>query len=152
MQIDCLELNQIIGPVVEAMGYELWGYDFNSGRHTAHLRVYIDSREGVSVDDCARVSHQLSGVFDVEDPIRGPYTLEISSPGLDRPLLKPSHFRRYTGKRVKVRLRWQVEGRRNITGELQGIADGKIMVKQEASHYAIPLEAIDRARLVPEFC
>ena len=146
-----MELDQIIEPVVEAMGYQLWGYDFNSGRHTAHLRVYIDSREGVSVDDCARVSHQLSGVLDVEDPIRGPYTLEISSPGLDRPLFKPSHFRRFTGKRVKVRLRWQIEGRRNIAGELQSIDDGKIIVTQEASSYAIPLEAIDRARLVPEF-
>ena len=151
MQIDSLGLAQIIEPVVESMGYQFWGYDFNSGKHTAHLRVYIDSQEGICVDDCARVSHQLSGVLDVENPIRGSYTLEISSPGLDRPLFKPSHFRRFLGGRVRVRLRWQIEGRRNIMGELQGIDDEKIIVKQATSSYAIPLKAIDRARLVPEF-
>lgn len=151
MQIDPFGLDQIIAPVVEAMGCQLWGYEFRPGKPATYLRVYIDSSEGVSVDDCARVSHQLSGVLDVENPIRGPYTLEISSPGLERPLFQEYQFLRYIGKRVKVRLRWQIDGRRNITGELQGIDDGKIIVRQEGLCYAIPQDAIDRAHLVADF-
>lgn len=133
-----------------AMGYQLWGYDFNSGKHTAQLRVYIDSPLGVTVDDCARVSHQLGGVLDAEELIKGPYTLEVSSPGLDRPLFKPAQYQRFIGETIKLRLRWLIEGRRNITGELQDVDEKKIIVKQAESCYAIPLEAIDRARLVSD--
>jgi ribosome maturation factor RimP len=145
-----IALDQLIGPVVMAMGYQLWGCDFNSGKHSAQLRVFIDSPLGVSVDDCARVSHQLGGVLDAEDLIRGPYTLEVSSPGLDRLLFQPAQYRCFIGETVKLRLRWLIEGHRNITGKLQAVDEGKIIVKQAELCYAIPLEAIDRARLVPE--
>jgi ribosome maturation factor RimP len=151
MQSDPLKLAQYIEPVVIGLGYEFWGYEFSSGRTKAYLRVYIDKQEGVTLDDCTRVSHQMSGVLDVEDPIKGPYTLEISSPGLDRPLFKKAHYQRFFGQRVKVRLKWQMNGRRNFTGQLQGLDGDNVIVLIDGARYSLPLEAIDRARLVPEF-
>jgi ribosome maturation factor RimP len=152
-QENSLSIDQIIEPVLMAMGFELWGYDFRAGKSHAYLRIYIDKQEGISLHDCELVSHRLSGVLDVEDPIRLPYTLEISSPGLDRVLFKEEHFRRYIGKKAKIRLKWQIEGRRNITGTLQGVDSGQVLIRQQGggSYYSLPLEAIDRARLVPEF-
>jgi ribosome maturation factor RimP len=93
----------------------------------------------------------MSGVLDVEDPIKVPYTLEISSPGLDRPLFKKAHYHRFAGQRVKVRLKWQMNGRRNFTGQLQGLDGDDVIVLIDHTSYSFPLEAIDRARLVPEF-
>ena len=151
MQSDPFKLDQYIEPVVSALGYEFWGYEFNSSRTKAYLRVYIDKQEGVTLDDCTRVSHQISGVLDVEDPIKVPYTLEISSPGLDRPLFKKAHYHRFAGQRVKVRLKWQMNGRRNFTGQLQGLDGDNVIVLIDHTSYSFPLEAIDRARLVPEF-
>lgn len=151
IQKDSLSLEKIIEPVVSAMGFELWGLSYRSGKNQAHLKVYIDKVQGVSLRDCELVSHQLSGVLDVEDPVRIPYTLEISSPGLDRPLFKEAHFRRFVGKKATVRLKWQIEGRRNITGTLQGFNDGQVLIEHGELCYSFPLEAVDRARLVPEF-
>ncbi len=150
MRTDPYQIEPLIEPIVTAMGYELWGCDFREGAKQAYLRVYIDKQEGISLDDCARVSHQLSGVLDVEDPIEKPYTLEVSSPGLDRPLLREDHFRRYVGRRVKVRLRWLVEGRRNIVGNLREVIAGNIMIRQDHANYKIPLDAVQRARLEPD--
>lgn len=151
IQKDPPSLEKIIEPVVSAMGFELWGLNYRSGKNQAYLRVYIDKEQGVSLHDCGLVSHQLSGVLDVEDPVRMPYTLEISSPGLDRPLFKEAHFRRFVGKKAAVRLKWQIDGRRNITGTLQGFDDGQVLIEHGELCYSFPLEAVDRARLVPEF-
>lgn len=142
-------VEQLIRPVVEAMGYELWGLDFSPQGRGALLRVYIDSEQGITLDDCERVSHQLSGVLDVSDPIRGPYTLEVSSPGLDRPLFTPEQFRRYLGRRIRVRVAGQVQGRRNFTGELIEVKDGDILLREDHNDYTLALAAIERARLVP---
>ena len=150
MRTDPYQLEPLIEPIINAMGYELWGCDFREGAKQAFLRVYIDTHEGVSLDDCARVSHQLSGVLDVEDPIEKPYTLEVSSPGLDRPLLCEAHFRRFVGRRVKIRLRWLVEGRRNILGDLLEVKTGSIKVRLENADCEIPLDAVQRARLEPD--
>ncbi len=151
IQKEPLSLEKIIEPVVSAMGFELWGLSYRSGKNQAHMTVYIDKVQGVSLRDCELVSHQLSGVLDVEDPVRIPYTLEISSPGLDRPLFKEAHFHRFVGKKATVRLKWQIEGRRNITGTLQGFNDGQVLIEHGGLCYSFPLEAVDRARLVPEF-
>lgn len=150
MGTDPYQIEPLIEPIVNAMGYDLWGCDFRESAKQAFLRVYIDKQEGVTLDDCARVSHQLSGVLDVEDPIEKPYTLEVSSPGLDRPLLREAHFRRYVGRRVKVRLRWLLEGRRNIVGDLRDVMTGSILVRQDDADYKIPLDAVQRARLEPD--
>ena len=150
MRTDPYQIEPLIEPVVNSMGYELWGCDFREGANKAFLRVYIDKQAGVSLDDCARVSHQLSGLLDVEDPIDKPYTLEVSSPGLDRPLLREAHYRRYVGHRIKLRLRWLVEGRRKLVGELLEVMDGNIRVTEDDAEYNIPLDAVQRARLEPD--
>ena len=150
MQTDALKLDPIIRPIVTAMGYELWGYDFSSSKKQAFLRVYIDSPDGISVDDCARVSHQLSGVLDVEDPIRVPYNLEISSPGLDRPLFRANDFAAHHGRQVKIRLLHLVDGRRNVKGELLPSDDDVVRVAEQDKTWEFALVDIDEARLIPE--
>ncbi|MCC5809370.1 MAG: ribosome maturation factor RimP [Ectothiorhodospiraceae bacterium] len=144
------QLNELFQPVVEAMGYELVGVEYRPNQGEGLLRVYIDAEAGITLEDCERVSHQLSGLLDVEDPIRGHYRLEISSPGLDRPLFSPEHYRRFAGARVQLRLAELWEGRRKFRGELRGFEDGRILVSEEGVDYAVPLEVVDRANLIPE--
>lgn len=151
MRSDPLKLGELIEPTLARMGYELWGCEYHGRGRRALVRVYIDKPDGVTLDDCKRVSHQLSGLLDVEDPVRGSYTLEVSSPGLDRPLLRPEHFERCAGQEVRVRLTQPVDGRRNFTGELKGLDAGQVLVEQDGIIHALPLDVIERARLAPEF-
>ena len=133
------------------MGYELVGVEFNSGQRNSVLRVYIDTEQGVTLEDCQAVSHQLSGVLDVEDPIKGNYSLEISSPGLDRPIFKATDFDRFAGRRVKIKLATPQAGRRNFTGQLQGVQDEDVVLLEDDNEIRLSLSRIDTARLVPEF-
>lgn len=149
MQYRDVRLTELIKPAVEALGYELVGVEYRRGRKRALLRVYIDQPDGVTLEDCARVSHQVSGVLDVEDPIVEGYDLEVSSPGLDRPLFEPEHFERFAGNRVRVRMSVPVEGRRQFTGVLLGIENGQVRVEEEGVERRIPLESVSVARLVP---
>lgn len=145
-------LIKLVRRVVEPMGYELVNVEFfQRGASNATLRVYIDHENGISLDDCTAVSHQLSGVLDVEDPLPGHYDLEVSSPGLDRPLVFPEHFTRFIGRKIKIRLSERVEGRRRLEGLLHGYADGIITVEAEDRLWEVPLTAVDSARLVHEF-
>ena len=145
-------LHGLLQPVVNMMGYELVGIEyFPSGRHYI-LRLYIDREgAGIGLEDCERVSHQVSALLDVEDPIPGHYHLEVSSPGLDRPLCTAEHFRRFSGRRVKLRLWAPREGRRNYQGILQGVQGDRVRVEVDGECIDLPLEEIERARLVPEF-
>ncbi|MDF1693082.1 MAG: ribosome maturation factor RimP [Zhongshania sp.] len=146
-----VKIEELIRPGVEALGYELWGVDYQShGRHTM-LRVYIDSEKGIGVDDCAKVSHQISGVLDVEDPIAGEYNLEVSSPGMDRPLYTPEQYIQYVGNDINVRLRVAFEGRRKFLGRLMGIEDGDVVLMMEEHEYLLPFDQIDKANVVPRF-
>ncbi len=134
------------------MGYELLGVDFlPRGGGRALLRVYIDQAEGITLDDCAAVSHQLSGVFDVEDPVAGEYDLEVSSPGLDRPLFTREHYARFRGCRARIRLRTKQDGRRNFEGILGDIQDEVVCLEVEGHRIDLPLAVVESARLVPEF-
>ncbi|HEY3487500.1 MAG TPA: ribosome maturation factor RimP [Gammaproteobacteria bacterium] len=142
---------KIVEPIVERMGYELVGVELMRHGRDCTLRVYIDKPQGVTLDDCAAVSHQLSGVMDVEDPIQLPYRLEISSPGLDRPLFKASDFERFAGSIAKIKLAVPLEGRRNFTGVLSGVKDGRIRLEVDAEIFELNYEHIERARLVPQF-
>jgi ribosome maturation factor RimP len=103
------------------------------------------------VDDCAAVSHQLSGVLDVEDPLPGHYDLEVSSPGLDRPLFTPEHFQRFAGRRVRLKLEGKIEGRRNFEGVLNGLGDGAVRLEVGGEMREFDLAMVESARLVPEF-
>jgi ribosome maturation factor RimP len=134
---------------IEALGFELVDAELAGGRHHRTLRVYIDSPRGVTVDDCAGVSRQLSAILDVEDPFPGSYSLEVSSPGLDRPLVTPADFRRFQGEVIKVRLLNALDGRRNFTGRLVEATPESVVVEVDREHFKLPLAEIDRARLVP---
>lgn len=143
-------IRAVIAPVVTALGYELVGVEYlGQGRHSL-LRVYIDSEDGITLDDCSRVSHQLSGVLDVEDVVRGQYDLEVSSPGLDRPLFTEEHFRRFEGHQIKLRSSSPIDGQRKFRGLLCGVEDGAVQVEVDGKRIAMPLASIDKANLVPE--
>ena len=142
-------LTRLVEPVVFGMGYELIGVEFDPHQRT--LRVYIDSEKGILVDDCSKVSHQLSGLLDVEDPIPGNYHLEVSSPGLDRPLFTPEHFERFKGALARIQLIGPIDGRRRFKARLAGIEGGKVLLQDGEIQFDIPIESIDRARIVPEF-
>lgn len=151
MSHDAQELKQLITPVVAGLGFELWGLEYRVQRNSALLRIFIDGPNGINLDDCAAVSDQVSGVLDVEDPIPVPYRLEVSSPGMDRPLFTPDQFRRYQGEDVRVRLNWPVEGQRNYRGRISGVEEAAVILDVEENPVRLPLEAISRARLVPKF-
>lgn len=141
-------LCKIIEPAVAGLGYELVGIQYLPERKEALLRVYIDNPAGIGLDDCEQVSRQISGVLDVENPVRGQYNLEVSSPGLDRPLFKPVHFRQFSGCRVRIRLDIPWEGRKNITGELIGCESDTVLIREDGVERGIPLDSIGFARLV----
>jgi ribosome maturation factor RimP len=144
------QLRALLEPAVSGLGYELLGLEMLPGKGGVLLRVYIDSDSGITLDDCERVSYQVSGVLDVEDPIASRYTLEVSSPGLDRPLFTPQHFVQHAGRRVRVRMREPMEGRRRFTGELKGYRDGHVVVLEDGVERVLPHAMIRTARLVPE--
>lgn len=145
------ELEALLVPVVEALGYRCWGIEYLSqGRHTL-LRVYIDHPDGISVDACADVSRQASAVLDVEDPIAGDYTLEVSSPGMDRPLFTLEQFAEYVGEQAKVRLRVPYEGRRNFQGVIRGVEGDEVILQVDEHEYLLPIESIDKSNIIPRF-
>lgn len=140
----------LLGPVIRRLGYELVGVEHLPQRSGALVRVYIDAEGGVTLGDCERASRRVSAVLDVEDAVRGTYTLEVSSPGLDRPLFTAEHFRRFAGCTVKLRLVRAVEGRRQFRGRLCGVEGDQVLIAAEGVRHSLPLELIDRARVVPE--
>jgi ribosome maturation factor RimP len=139
----------LIRPAVQALGVELWGIEHVVQGRYSILRVYIDKPEdGVTIDDCERVSRQISGIFDVEDPIAGEYSLEVSSPGMDRPLFELSQFERYVGHVAAVRLRSPLEGRRKFKGVIQKVEADSVRLLVDDKEVQFPSSAIDKANLV----
>jgi ribosome maturation factor RimP len=144
-------LVNLIEPIVEGLGYECVGIEYNPHPKHGLLRIYIDSENGILVDDCSKVSHQVSGVMDVEDPIQGNYHLEISSPGEDRPFFKVSQFERYIGSTVLVNLFKAINGRRKITGLIKKVEGDVITLQEGEQVFEVPFVAMSKARLVPEY-
>jgi ribosome maturation factor RimP len=149
------QIEALLAPTVEALGCRIWGVELASqGRHS-RLRVYIDRDKGVSVDDCERVSRQIGDVLDVDDVLRQRYTLEVSSPGMDRILFKAGQYVANVGEQVEVRLNYPFEGRKRIVGLLAGIEDddasGQVIVQVDDEQYLLPLENVQLARIVPQF-
>ncbi len=148
------KLETLIRMTVTGLGYELWGYEYRSYSESALLRVFIESEDGISVDDCGKVSLQLGAALDVEDIIPVAYVLEVSSPGLDRVLFTLEQYQRYIGEALKVRTRMPIESRRNFVGVLQSVdeQEGSLVIQTtdqaERSHYTIPFDVIDRGRLI----
>ncbi len=142
------QIEQLIEAPIESLGYELLGVEYiKNGRDTV-LRIYIDSSQGISIEDCERVSHQVSGILEVEDPISTAYSLEVSSPGFDRPLFKEKDFVRFAGAEAKVSMKLPVQGRRNFKGMLEGFSDGNILIEVDGEVYELPLTKLAKARLV----
>jgi len=145
-------LAALVRGVVEPMGYELVGVLYRAGQPAGGLlRIYIDREGGIQLDDCVAVSQQLSGVLDVEDPIKGEYQLEVSSPGLDRPLFEPAHYQRFAGHEVQIRLSRAMDRRRRFKGRIVALDGSDLVLDVEGEELRLPLDLIDSARLVPEF-
>ena len=143
------QLTNMISPIVEGLGYEFVGIDYRSGHSAALLRIYIDHENGINVDDCAKISRQASAVLDVEDPIKGEYTLEVSSPGLDRPLFVAEHYQRFISETIKCKLRMPLNGRRNFTGKLLEANEKVITLSIDNESIELLIEDIEKANLVP---
>src|SRR5216684_3267438 len=152
-------LMRLLEPPIEALDYELVDIEYAREGRGGVLRVFIDRRAeelgggppaSITVDDCARVSHAVSEVLESEDPIKGHYTLEVSSPGFDRILRKRAHFERFVGERIFAELKLPIDGRRRYVGELKSVAGDTIVVEVDGKAHSLPLERIQKARLRPE--
>jgi ribosome maturation factor RimP len=145
------DLTELFEPVIQSMGYELVGIEFQGSTQHGTLRVYIDHDNGIGVDDCVAISHQISAILDVEEPIQQAYDLEVSSPGINRPLFKAQDYEQYSGHSAKIKMAVPLNGRRNFKGVLQGVKDSRsvqIMVDDEG--YDLPISDIAKANLVDE--
>jgi len=149
-------IQKLVEPVINALGYQLWGVEYlGQGRHTL-LRIFIDKEGGINIEDCAEASRQVSSILDVEDPIKDEYTLEVSSPGLDRMLFTPAQYRLYPAAMLKIRINGNVAGRRNFTGILKDVVttqeglmhETTIVVQVGSEDFRIPFRQIERASLV----
>ncbi|MCH9746018.1 MAG: ribosome maturation factor RimP [Proteobacteria bacterium] len=147
------KITNLIDPVVKDMGYELVGVEYvASGKHSI-LRIFIDTEHGIGIEDCEKVSHQLSAVFDVEDPIAGQYNLEVSSPGIERPLFHIGHYQRFLGNDISLRLVRPIEGQRKFKGVIGSVSEvnNTIELVTELGPVMLDIDMIEKANLVANF-
>ena len=147
MDATLTRVRQLADPLVEGEGMEIVDIEFRheGSRGGRVLRLYLDKEGGPNVDDLSRVSRQLSELLDAEDTIDGSYTLEVSSPGINRPLKKPAHFARFVGKRIRVRTRDLIDGRRSFLGILGQVVEDSVILTQEGKRYQIPFSMIEKS-------
>ena len=145
------QLTELLKPVVESMGFDFWGLEFMPQGRRSLLRIFIDHADGITVDHCAQVSRQISAVMDVEDPIEQEYVLEVSSPGMDRPLFTLEQFKQYANHIIELRLRMPFEGRRKFKGQLIGVEQEDVVLVVDDHEYLLPVELIEKANVVPQF-
>ena len=145
-------LTELVASAVEPLGYELLGVEYMAQGRNSVLRIYIDSPAGITLDDCQRASGQVSAVLDVDDPIKGQYSLEMSSPGLDRPLFTAEHFAQFIGHEVKLRLHSPLEGRRKLKALIKGVEGDVIHLTSSETDesWQIALDNIEKANLLPK--
>ena len=142
-------LAALLAPLVEGLGYELWELEYSPGRGHGLLRLYIDAAAGITLDDCERVSRAASELLDEEDPVPGQYTLEVSSPGLERPLRTARQFARFVGETVYVETVQAVEGRRRFKGALTAAGAATVEVEVDGQRWTLPISGIRKAHLAP---
>lgn len=153
------EITQLLGPTIESLGLELLGIEYLPAPGGATLRLYIDvpaaaggePERTVSIEDCEAVSREVSAQLDVADPISGNYTLEVSSPGLDRPLFTPAHYARFLGEQAKVGLKLPQDGRRRLQGTILRVEGATVVFALDGAEFAVAADNIDKARLVPDW-
>jgi ribosome maturation factor RimP len=147
-----VELTELLAPVVAGLGLECLGVEYSPSHGNSLVRVYIDAPErAVTVDDCEAASRQISATLDVHDPVQGRYTLEVSSPGLDRPLFTAAQFGRFIGQTAKVEVNLPVNGRRRFQGPIRGVEDDAIVLEQDGVAVNIAHANVHKAKLVPDF-
>ncbi|MEL7311503.1 MAG: ribosome maturation factor RimP [Pseudomonadota bacterium] len=144
-------LTVLLKPEIERLGYEFVALEYVGSGANAVLRIFIDQDAGISLDDCEKVSNEVGAVLDVEDPIPGEYNLEVSSPGLDRPLTAPEHFTRYQGERIKIRMQKGFVGRRRLTGLLTGFENDAVVIDVDGEQHQVPFASVEMARLAPDY-
>ena len=153
------EIAELLGPTIASLGLELLGIEYLPAPGGATLRLYIDVPAGeggadlrtVTIDDCEAVSREVSAQLDVADPISGTYTLEVSSPGLDRPLFTPVQFARFLGEQAKVALKLPQDGRRRLQGTILRVEGGNVAFELDGAEFVVAADNIDKARLVPDW-
>jgi ribosome maturation factor RimP len=146
------QIATLLNPAIESLGLALWGIEYAPSRGRSLLRIYIDAPDRhVGIEDCERVSREVSALLDVHDPISSEYTLEVSSPGIDRPLFVPAHYARHVGEMVKATLRLPQEGRRRVQGRIVACTDGDVTLQvEDAPPLLVAFDNIEKARLVPD--
>ncbi len=142
------KLTDMLRPAVEETGKELLGVEFISAGNNSVLRLFIDHENGINVDDCAEVSRQVGAILDVEDPISSEYNLEVSSPGVDRPLFELSHFQQVIGENINVKLSMPLNGRRKFKGILSAIENDTLIIEVDGIDYELVINNVDKANLV----
>jgi ribosome maturation factor RimP len=144
------DIEQLVRPSIEEMGIEFWGAEYQRQGRSGFLRIYIDKAEGVVVNDCERVSRQVSALFDVHEPIPGQYQLEVSSPGMPRPLFYSEQYTRYIGEEVQIRLNVPMDGRRNIVGMIKAVERDTLVLLEENIEHTFLFSNIMKAHLTHE--
>lgn len=145
------KLNELLQPLVEDLGYEFVGLQYNSNPKHSVLRIYIDHENGVAIEDCETVSRETAALLDVKDPIRSHYNLEVSSPGLDRPLFTPAHYRQFAGSTAQINLFAPQDGRRNFSGPILGADESGVRIEQDGVEVKLDFGNIVKAKLVPDY-
>ena len=145
------KLTALLQPLVEELGYEFVGFEHSSNPKNPVLLIYIDTPDGIAVEDCEKVSREVAALLDVEDPISGQYMLEVSSPGLDRPLFTLSQFHQFSGEVAQISLYAPSNGRRKFKGKILGTDEGQVKIEQDGEEVTLDLGNIAKARLVPDY-
>jgi len=144
-------LEALLTPIIDDLGYEFVGLEYSSNPKNRLLRVYIDKPEsGIDVDDCAEVSREISAVMDVEEPITGQYTLEVSSPGIERPLFTAAHFERFVGETAKIQMLAPIDGRRRFKGQIVAVEGDDVRLKVDGQDVVLNVAGMDKAKLAPD--
>jgi ribosome maturation factor RimP len=145
------DLIQLLTPIIADLGLECLGIEYAPSRGNSLLRLYIDAADRpVTLDDCEAVSREVSATLDVNDPITGRYTLEVSSPGLDRPLFTPAHFARFIGEQAKVALNLPIQSRRRLIGKIKAVEGDAITIEQDGVDVTITHDNVQKAKLIPD--
>ena len=144
------DIARLIEPTLQAMGFELVRVQFGGGQHRPTLQIMAEriDRQPMAVEDCAEISRNLSALLDVEDPLPGSYLLEVSSPGIDRPLIRPADYERFAGFEARLETTAPIEGRKRFRGKLMGLAGDRVRLAEEGGELTLPLEQINKAKLL----
>ncbi len=146
-----VRIENLLKPAIEDLGYEFVGLEYGDQGRGMLLRIYIDSKAGIQISDCEATSRRVGALLDVEDVIARHYDLEVSSPGLDRPLFRAEHYRRFISRQVKIVMAVPQSGRRRFTGVLRDFNGEQIIIEMDDEVFELPFADVASARLVPEF-